>query len=799
MSAKDYRMITEPGELVTMVAALEGKEAVGFDVETGYAGEDREKGALRPHEGAFISGFSVSGDPSWARWIPLRHDEGPTMDPATAWEIMAPVLTTGNRVVAHNAQFETRMLRTEGLELSLRSDTMLEAFLCARYKDMGLKDLVKRCFAHDQPEITSLFPPDTTKKKLKAMRFNTLPSDRPDVVAYACEDAAWCLALHALHFEEAMGVAKGGLFKVDHALVPILADMADWGVAVDWESIAVSLAAGKEFSDAFEIDVRAGLEEMLRSAHGMDASLDTFKAKKDAHFNLGSTHQLGKLFFSEEGLALPPVKLTDTGKPSTDAIALNVMAQDHEPVNRLLKLREVWNLVKRHEKWLNDYQGATDGRVHSSYGQTTVTSARFNASDPAIQQIPKKWGWSFGDVSGEEEIERRWTGNFRSFVVAPPGHYYLGFDYSQIELRFMAGVARETALLEAFNRGDDVHSLTAAMMLSKDVRDVDRETERPLGKTMNFALLYQMGVKSLADRLGVSRERAQELYDGYFRGFPAIEAWQSRVTREGIARSGTINVFGRKATVWELMQDDMRHKGERMLVNIPIQGAAADYMRIAMVRAAKALRDAGLWGERAKLVLNLHDALTFEIRNDVHPQTALDLLVPAVEFPVQGMPRILSEWDIGPSWGEATEFDYEDVEFEYTDRWCVVGADPQPVDIPVDNGIEDPEAETLDLPERPETVHLPVPEPQPTSGPRLVVEVTQMPFRVQWERFLKMVAERPGDVPLVLRCPEGESELFVTTSLTPHDASKIGVALPGARLFYPEGAVDLRAMEGMTL
>lgn len=809
MTARNYGLITDPAELQGLVDSFAGKEAIGFDVETGYTGPDRDKGSVRPHETAFVAGFSITADKSMARYIPIRHQAGPNMDPDTAWEIVGPVLSEGERVVAHNAKFEVRAMRKEGIELSLRSDTMLEAFLLARYKELGLKSLVDQCFGHKQAEIATLFVGEDGKKPtakfLKSLRFDSLPSDRPDVVSYACEDAAWCLALHEMHYEPALAIArpKGAtksLFHIDMAILHILADMEDWGVCVDWEALARSREEGARFAERYEEIVRKGLDDMLKAHRGPDAGIDAFKAKKDKRFNLGSTKQLATLLFdTEEGLGLPPVKYTDSGNPSTDNIALNALSKSHEPIKMLLKLREVWNLTKRHDKWMSDYTGAADGRVHASYGQTVVASARFNASDPAIQQVPKKWKWSYTDP--EDGTERSWSGNFRSYIVAEEGWYYLGYDYSQIELRFMAGLARETSLLEAFNRGDDVHTLTAAMMLGKPVEEVDPETERPIGKTMNFALLYQMGVKSLADRLGVSKERAQELYDGYFQGFPAIASWQARVTREGKERGGTVDPFGRIATVWELASSEHGYyaKGERMLVNIPVQGGAADYMRIAMVRARTKLQNLGWWGSQVRLVINLHDALTFEVRNDLHPQQVLDALLPAVEFPVNGMPRMRSDWEIGQSWGSATTFDYEDVEFEYVDgRWGVVGSDdPQPVDDPVDDEDELDE-EALELEDEEEI--LPEPEPVPQQDPVLIIEVVNMPFRAQWDRFLTIIGNRPGDVPVRLKTPEGEADLPQRTDMTPADASRVAVCLPGSRVYYPAGSVDVMSLgEGLAL
>lgn len=814
MSVGNYRVIAEMSEWRDLAQQLgEGTGAIGFDLETGYTGPDRKKGAVKPHETAFIAGFSITDSTSWARYVPLRHDEGPNLDPGEAMAILAPLATSG-RFVAHNAKFEARMLLTEGIEMALRSDTMLEAFLLSQWPEVGLKSLVKAVFGHEMAEITSLYPEDTKKKDLDALRFSTLPSDRPDVVAYACEDASWCLALHERHYEPAKSIAGGGLFTVDHAILDILVHMEERGLSVDWPGIEAAYAEGSRFVVLFEAYVRHGLDRMLKERHGETASLDALrnvKDKKRTTFNLNSSAQLATLFYDDEvGLGIPPIRFTNPKppaepKPSTDAIALNALSDKHEPVRLLLQLREVNNLVNRLSKWLNDYRLATDGKVHANYSQCQVASARFAAGDPAIQQVPKKWGWSIDvpegttspdglDLAGHHE----WKGNFRSFIVASPGTYLMTYDYSQVELRVMAALAQERAWLDAFNNGVDIHSTTAALMLDLRVEDVDPDEHRPYGKTFNFALAYQMGVKSLADRLAVSAERAQELFDKFYANAPALSAWQSKVIREGKERGGTVSPFGRFAKIWELQSSNggTVAKGERMLVNVPVQGGAADYMRVAMVRARKALTAKGWWGTKVWCTINLHDALTFEISDDLHPRDVLDVLVPAVEFPVSGFPVIRSDWEIGQDWGASAGFAHDAVTHESFrhdgEHWRLLSGEEEREPEPA------AEEEIEALPAPPVLTAVPDPEPEEADddppGRLLVIDLPGMPTSESWQRFVLLARAVEGTNALQVRTPEGALDLPWTTGLTPAHAPKVAMALPGAKVFHPADSVDVDSM-----
>lgn len=652
---RNYGMITEPDALAKLVGKLlETTGPIGFDVETGYHGPDREKGALFPQAGAFICGFSFTNDPRWARYVPVRHDFGPNMDPDVAFEIMEPLLTQeidgSGRVVPHHEKFERRFMRREGVEIAVLTDTMIESYCLSETKTHGIKEITVDRFGHQMAEIHSLFP-DIKGKAKKAIRFNVLELT-PEVVAYACEDAAWAVA-HTLKNRERVLAERRLPYELDMELSPVVADMEDWGVAVDWEGLRAARAEAEPFAARYEAALKDELGEWAgRDLRGM---------------KLNSTMQLRQLLY--EDLALPIVKMTNPskthpdGQPSTDAVALERLAKENEPIRHLLELREVNNLVKRFEKW-DSYSDAEDERVHPSYGMVTVGTARFAANDPPIQQCPKDWYWSTPTTEKYPE-EREWKGNFRKFLTVDADNYYLGFDYSQIELRVMAGLSGEPSLLRAFEEGEDVHTLTAAMMLGKRPEDVDPKTERPIGKTMNFALLYGMGVKSLGDRLALSRERAAELYEAYFKGFPSIRAWMDRMKAEGRVRGSTLSWINRRYTVWELTDSNpgIIAKGERVLVNAPVQGGAADYMRLAMVRAAWVLKREGLWGKYdretgrggVRMIMNQHDALGFEVHSSLHPLRVREIIQGAVVFPVKGFPKIESDWEIGLTWGGAMD------------------------------------------------------------------------------------------------------------------------------------------------
>lgn len=626
----DYALVTELDEARQFAEILmRSDKPVGFDIETGYLGEPRERGSLDP-DTAFVAGFSFTNSNKWARYVPLRHDTGPNLDPEVVWNIFRPVLEH-QRIIAHNAGFEGRFMQREGINLNIFSCSQIEAYMTGKYERQGLKDLVWTVFGHEQPELVSLFQeinPKTGKPKKpnkKKLRFNPLDPTRLDVIEYACEDAVWTLALHHRHFAQ---VKDKALYDVEMQILHVVMDMEDRGVAIDFDMLNELSAKAKDFSEVMRQDVLDGFSRLTG---------------REVDINLNSSQQLSAVIFDELGFSVR--KKTEKGKMSTSDVALNTLSKSVPEIARLLEYRKVTKLIGSYlEKWPRDYGKHPTGRAHPSWKQNGVPSGRFSVNNPPVQQCPKHFKF---ESKGETL-----SGNFRDSIIAAPGFYFLDFDYSQIELRVMAGMSGEQRLIDAFNSDEDVHSTTAAMMLDKPLADITKD-DRAIGKTMNFALLYGMQEKSLAERLAVSLGRAKLLYRRYFEAFSSVRDWMDEMKFQGESQGYVTSFFGRTIPIWEFRSDNrwVRLHGERLCVNAPVQGSAADYAKMAMVNARDTLRAGGLWNKDIFMVLNNHDELLFEVRDDIPPQQAIDLLQPSVEFPIDRWPKIVTDWESGQRWG----------------------------------------------------------------------------------------------------------------------------------------------------
>jgi DNA polymerase-1 len=817
MAVNDYDYIRSVDDLKRIVDVLGERPnlPIAFDLESGYEGPPRNGGSLAWHAGTFIVGFSFAFDPRASRYVPLRHDFAQeNLDPDVVWPIMKPLLEQP-RFIAHNALFEKHGCRTVDIELGIVIDTMLDAFVLSRWTSVGLKQLVAAIFGHEMREIHSLFP-ELKQKERDAIRFNALQVTR-EVVDYACEDTAWDLTLAGYLKEQlALDPDVGSIQRVETEVMDIVADMEDFGVAVDWDAMAHAKARSTNFILDLSQEVREAFGQLL----GRPLDL----------LNLSSPLQLQHILYDDPpaGLGMPVIRRTPKENPSTDEISLMKLAREMPAVAKLLRVRELENHDRRFDIWLDadpkDKNAlpkfrirGLDGRVHANYKQHVVGTGRFSASNPAIQQLPKDWFFTIGaatafyeerkeahkgDKDGEDlardeaeatHPEGVFRGNFRDFIVPIEGCYLLGYDYSQIELRAIAGLARERSLLEAFERGDDVHTLTAATMLGKMIDEVS-DKDRAIGKTMNFALIYQMGSTSLGQRLGLSQERAQQLYDAYFANFPSIAAWVDRAKREAQHRvpPGTLSYFGRRWTIWDLAQTTSRARyahGERMAVNGPVQGWAADYMKFAMVRVARWLREQRLWGTKVRMIMNQHDALVFEVVEDLHPVEMLRAMRPLVEFPVEGFPEIVSEWEFGYRYGSLRRFDETTDVVREDGRWRTVGETGviERDDVETSNVVAADFHDTglADIPPEPE---------DPFAPGTVIVDIAREPMPSEVTALFELCSSRPGSYQLVLRTPLGPIPLPVHTAIGPGDTAEVSIALPGADVYHPARSVDMDAM-----
>jgi DNA polymerase-1 len=776
---KNYAAIKSIDDLAKLFAKLKDIDApMGFDIETGYDGPDRKHGALAAHAGAFVVGFSFTIDPRWARYVPLRHDLGPNLDQDKVLEICQPVLEQ-KRLVAHNAKFEKRFMRKLGVDLGILHDTIIDAYVLSDWQYIGLKDLMTDIFGWKMTELLDLFP-GLTKDQEDCIRFNILDLN-PKVVAYGCEDSAAALTL-SNRISARAATERPFIHRLEMETLETLLDMEEWGVAADWVDMERRLEEAERFIIRLKDEVRADFSGLL--------------GRSMVKLNLASPKQIREIMYDPppKGLGLPVTKMTKGGKkeppkPSTDEVALKKAAKDNEAIAKMLKVRELENLIDRFNLWLEKkpakkqvFVRGIDQRVHADYAQTIVKTGRFAAADPPIQQCPKKYKWELSD--GTE-----FSGNFRDLLVAGPGTYFLGYDYSQIELRAIAGLSQDATLMKAFEDGEDVHKFTASMMLGIPIEEID-DDKRQQGKTFNFALIYQMGPQTLADRLASTLDRAKELFSAFFARLPAIKAWVDKTKAECIPRGYTVSAFGRKWKIWELYSDNRAvfAHAERMVVNAPVQGWAADYTKIAMNRIRRALIEKGWWG-RVRMVMNQHDMLMFEVDQDIDPKELREFLLPWAVFDIEGMPKIVSDWEFGYRWGSTLKVE-DDTRFEKVDgSWQIVG-ETQLVERE-ENPFEDLAAPAE---ANGSAVAALPPDPIPDVGEvgEIYVIVSSMPTAESFDAFLRLLADNPGQNTVRFRTPEGEFTLDeLPTALDTSDAGRISVVLGGGvEVTRPVASVD---------
>jgi DNA polymerase-1 len=399
---------------------------------------------------------------------------------------------------------------------------------------------------------------------------------------------------------------------VERPLVGVLATMEDVGVRLD-----------REFLDEMRADLQKQCDQLESQIH----------AHAGEPFVINSVPQLRRILF--EVLELTPVKRTKTG-PSTDADSLQKMAatSEHPILADLLKFREVEKLRSTYADALPPLVQA-DGRIHATFNQIATTTGRISSENPNLQNIPVR------TAEGRE---------MRRAFVADDGSGLLTADYSQIELRILAHLAEDPGLIDAFARGADVHTITAARVFGVDEQKVD-DFQRRFAKVVNYGLAYGMEAYGLGQRLDIPTDQAREILDSYFESFPNVHEYMESTVREAKARGYTTTILGRRRQITELSSDNfrIRQMGERMAQNAPVQGSAADIFKVAMVRTETALRD-GRFATR--MILTVHDELVFEV-----PLDERDAIEPVVREAMEGaielaVPLVV-DMGFGPSWAEA--------------------------------------------------------------------------------------------------------------------------------------------------
>lgn len=828
-SAPSYDLLEDLGEIRERCqAVIADKKPFGFDVESGYLGDSREGASLHPEEN-FLVAWQFTNSLNWSRMIPLgfgeagshsRNVDNKAVAPML-WEMLHAVDDDGLPLgVAHGAVAELRwaarwflrhlwdhplfgrQVRLSHGYYPVRSCTMLESFSEGKNKRHALKASTLANYGHQMRELVKgsesllgkLLGRTPTEKEENSVRFNVFDPADPEVIAYACEDAVWCLRHHLDRWPL---VKDTFIYKLEMQVLPIVCSMSDVGIQYDWNLLRAKDAEITAFNEQLLAEIIADFEELTGE-------------QLPPAFNFNSSKQFGDLLYGKCGM--PVLHKTPGGKPSVDAKnALPGLAKDYPVVAKYMGWKRLTDLkVKFVGTYERDYLWADDGRAHPTLNQHGTIAGRFSCESMNYQQSPGEYHYELRDgtrfdFNFRDAIVATWPGarNWWDIVLEEAGcpdipepeslsWYIIGFDYSQIELRVMAAEAGETALLESFDRGEDVHKRTAALMLDIPLAEMAGmpKKSRAVGKTFNFATVYGQGVGAKADQLGISIEDAREKDAQYNALYPHMKPCRMRVIGRARRDGYIITKFGRRVTLHQIKDENskIRAKEEMTAGNAFIQGpATGDYVKMAMVRAVKALRKAGL-DDRVRLVMNIHDALEFEVREDVAPIDVIRVLQPAVVFPITGpgaaWPEMVAEWHLGRSWGSVKDIHLEGDQIVVGKKDECERCSAEPAKAPV------PARAAPALQPEP-----PVPA-TPAGPPREVVVVLGwVPTQDQVKAFAEFARALPGKNPVELQMPGDGGGQHVragfTCGLTPGHEARVSMLLGSpVMMHYDADSVD---------
>jgi DNA polymerase-1 len=598
-----YRAVSTVAELDALIARLEQAELYAVDTET------TDLDVMN----AELVGLSFSDRAGEGVYLPLTHqypDAPPQLDHDVTLRRLKPLLEDPRpRKVGQNLKYDLNVLANHGIALNgIAHDTMLESYVLdstASRHDMD--SLALKYLGHKTIKYE-----DVTGKGKGRINFREVPVEQ--ATQYAAEDADITLRLHQhLWPRLSANPVLARLYReIELPLVPVLARMERTGVKID---SAMLRAQSSELARK--------MLELERQAHGLAGQ----------SFNMASPLQIQEILFNQ--LKLPVLKKTPKGQPSTAEDVLQELALDYPLPRVILEHRGIAKLKSTYADKLPEMVNAKTGRVHTSYHQAVAATGRLSSSDPNLQNIPVR----------TEEGRR-----IRQAFVPEAGWLMLSADYSQIELRIMAHLSQDDGLLKAFAGGADIHRATAAEVFGAAPEMVTDEMRRS-AKAINFGLIYGMSAFGLAQQLKIERAAAQQYIDLYFARYPGVKAFMDR-TRAQAHQDGYVEtVFGRRLYLPEInvANQARRQYAERTAINAPMQGTAADLIKLAMIAVDRWLRDAGL---PVKMIMQVHDELVFEVRREA--LEAVRNTVPALMAGVAELAvPLLVDIGVGANWDEA--------------------------------------------------------------------------------------------------------------------------------------------------
>ena len=564
--ARHYECVLSEHQLDTWLAKISAAALVSLDTETT---------SLDPLLARLV-GISLSVEPGCAAYLPLAHRYAGApaqLDFAAVLAKLTPWLEDAQRLkLGQNLKYDTHVFANHGIHLrGVAHDTLLQSYVLESHKPHNMDDLASRHLG-----VKTISYEEVAGKGASQIGFDQVSVER--AVEYAAEDADITLQLHHALYPQIENDAKLARIygEIEMPVMTVLQTMERHGVLLD-----------PKLLEAQSRELGAKMMELEAAAH----------RQAGQPFNLNSPKQIQEILFVKQGIK--PVKKTPSGAPSTDEDALEQLALDHPLPKLLLEYRGIAKLKSTYTDKLPRMVNALTGRVHTNYAQAVAITGRLASNDPNLQNIPVR------------TVEGR---RIREAFIAPRGSQIVSADYSQIELRIMAHISRDASLLKAFAAGEDVHRATAAEIFGLEPQGVDAE-QRRYAKVINFGLIYGMSAFGLAAQLGIERAAAQQYMERYFARYPGVAEYM-RVTREKAREQGYVEtVFGRRLWLAEIRSSNgaRRQGAERAAINAPMQGTAADLVKLAMIAVQGWLEADHL---KSMLIMQVHDELVLEVPDD---------------------------------------------------------------------------------------------------------------------------------------------------------------------------------------